>query len=69
VRVLVKRDKIKSALFRVSELLEKSYLSPKQETELDLLILEIDEHLLENEPDDLHLAKIVTRFKKQRLTF
>ena len=67
--MLVKRDKIKSALFRVSELLEKSYLSPKQETELDLLILELDEHLLENEPDDRHLAKIVTRIKKQRLTF
>lgn len=65
----VKRDKIKSALFRVSELLEKSYLSPRQELELDHLILEIDEHLLEADPDDLHLAKLVTRFKKQRLTF
>ena len=60
---------MQSDLFRVSKLLEKSYLSPKQEVERDLLILEIDEYLLENYPNDLHLAKIVTRFKKQGLTF
>ena len=60
---------MQSDLFRVSKLLEKSYLSPKQEVERDLLILEIDEYLLENYPNDLHLAKIVTLFKKQGLTF
>ncbi len=63
-----KENLVSNWLFELSELFDKEQLSKEDIQKIDYLILDIDNHIYKLESDNLHLIKVITRFKRMRLT-